>query len=308
LTFAEVAERIGADEGMIRRAWRAFGLAEWSSDAGVASVAEAEAFRVVATSVALLGEDLTLDLARSIGAGLARIGEAQNSIGRSLSPSSSLATSGSELETARYWAAVAPVAAQMGPLLDVLSRHHFELAREHFERSESFDLMHRRLTRGAVGFIDMSGYPEATEQLGDVEFSRLISAFSTQVGETVSELSGRVVKLVGDAAMVVAPNPAMLATIAHELVVGWAAVGAGLTLHGGLASGELLCQDGDYFGSAVNLAARLSALAEPGTIVASASVGTALPADEWAVEWLDPRPVRGLAAPVVTCLVRPARQ
>ncbi len=303
LTFDELAERVGGDADTLRRLWRAFGLADWDGDAGVASVDEAEAFGVVVTAVAVLGEDLALELARSIGASLARIGDAQNAIGRSLSAEGSLATSGSELDTARYWGGLAPVVVALGRLLDVLSRHHFELARQHFERSGSFDLMLRRMARGAVGFVDMSGFTAATERLGEAEFARLMSSFSMNVDETVRDLGGRVVKFVGDAAMVVAPDPATLATIAHELVERWAAVGDGLTLHAGLSYGELLCQDGDFFGSTVNVASRLGSLAGPGTILATAAVGEALTGPEWDVEWLEPQAVRGIAEPVRACVV-----
>ena len=198
---------------------------------------------------------------------------------------------------------MAPFIPAVGRLLDVFSRHHFELAREHFERSDSFDLMHRRMTRSAVAFVDMSGFTAATEQLGEEEFGRMMASFSERVEQTVRDLGGRVVKFVGDAAMVVAPTPVVLATIAHELLESWAAVGDGLTLHAGLAYGELLCQDGDFFGSAVNIAARLGGLAGPGTILATAPVGEALTEAGWSVDWLDPQPVRGITEPVRTCLV-----
>ena len=138
---------------------------------------------------------------------LSRVGEATNAIGRAASPEGAIAISGSEVATARYWHGVAPFVPGVGQLLDVVSRHHFELAREHFERTQSWDVMSRRMTRLAVGFIDMSGFTAATEDLDEVEFGRLMASFSVQVDETVRDLGGRVVKFVGDAAMVVAPRP-----------------------------------------------------------------------------------------------------
>jgi class 3 adenylate cyclase len=304
LTFPEVAERLGADEAMLRRVWRALGLVGWDSDAGVASADDVEALGFMTAVVALAGDELALQLARSVAAALSRSAEAANAIARTVSPEGALETSGSELETARWWGGLAPVVVAMGRLLDELKRHHMELAREHFDRSGSADIMHRSMTRVAVGFVDMSGFTTATEQLGEDEFARLLASFSVQVDETVRDLGGRVVKFVGDAAMVVAPDASILATIADALVEGWAALGSGLTLHAGLAHGEVLCQDGDYFGSPVNLAARLAARAGPGVILATAGVGAALPEAEWAVEWLDPQPIRGMADPVATCLVR----
>jgi adenylate cyclase len=245
-----------------------------------------------------------LELARAVGAALSRVGEATNAIGRAASPEGAIAISGSEVATARYWHGVAPFVPGVGRLLDVVSRHHFELAREHFERTQSWDVMSRRMTRLAVGFIDMSGFTAATEDLDEVEFGRLMASFSVQVDETVRDLGGRVVKFVGDAAMVVAPQPTDLTAIAHQLVTSWATLGPDLSLHAGLAYGELLNQDGDFYGRAVNLAARLGALAGPGEILGSALIGEALPPEEWHVAWLEPRSIRGMAEPVVTCSIQ----
>ncbi len=305
LTLADVAAGTGGDVALVRRLWRALGLPGGHGDERVASADDVEVLGSMVAVVAIAGEDLALELARTIGASLFRIADAANSVGRSTNPLSAVATSESELETARYWAGIAPLVPALGNLLDVLIRHHLDLAREHFERSDSYDVMHRRLTRLAVGFVDLSGFTSATEQLGEQDFARLMTSFSSRVGDTVRDLGGRVVKFVGDAAMIVAPDVPTLATIANDLVESWATVNDGLTLHAGLAHGELLSQDADYFGSAVNLASRLSALAEPGTILASAAAGDALVKAGWTIDWLDPRPIRGFEDPVVTCVVHP---
>lgn len=163
--------------------------------------------------------------------------------------------------------------------------------------------MSRRRARLAVGFVDMSGFTTASEDLDEVALTRLVTSFSARVGDTVKELGGRVVKFVGDAAMIVAPDAPTLATIVGKLVTSPTIVDEGLTLHAGLARGELLNIDGDYLGSPVNMAARLAALADPGAILASAAIGEALSDAGWEVEWLKARPIRGIADPVVTCLL-----
>ena len=111
------------------------------------------------------------------------------------------------------------------------------------------------------------------------------------------------VKFVGDEAMIVAPTAPLLARIMVELVMGESAIGPGLAWHAGLASGEVLTLDGDYFGSVVNVAARLVALAGPGTILATQPVGIALEAAGWTVTWNQPQPIRGLQDAIVTCAV-----
>jgi adenylate cyclase len=305
LTLADVAAGTGGDLALVRRLWRALGLPGGDGDERVASADDVGALGPLVVLVGIAGEDLALELARTIGASLFKIADVTNSVGRSSTPLSAVATSDSELETARYWAGIAPLIPALGNLLDVLIRHHLDLAREHFERTDSYDVMHRRLIRLAVGFVDLSGFTSATERLGEQEFARMLTSFSSRVGDTVGDLGGRVVKFVGDAAMIVAPDVPTLATIATALVESWTAVGDGMTLHAGLAHGELLSQDADYFGSAVNLASRLSALAEPGTILASAAVGDALVKAGWTIDWLDPRPIRGFEDPVVTCVVHP---
>lgn len=128
LTLSEAAKTLGADEGVVRRLWRALGLEGWDSDLPEASPDDVAAFSRVLLVEAFVGEESALDLARSVGAGLARIAEAMQALGRTLSPSGSVATSGSELETGTFWATNAPAVAAMGGVLDVFFRHHWDLA------------------------------------------------------------------------------------------------------------------------------------------------------------------------------------
>ncbi|MEY2397734.1 MAG: adenylate cyclase [Actinomycetota bacterium] len=301
-TLSDVARDTGADETMVRRLWRSLGLLGWDSDAPVASHEDVEAFQTVMLASEFVGEAMTLEMARSVGAGLSRIADAVQSLGRTVSPTGSVATSGDELETARFWAAAAPVVASLGAVLDVLFRHHYEVARWHFERSDSIDLMLRGRARLAVAFVDMSGFTSAAEQLGATEFEQLVKAFMTDVSDTVHDRGGRVVKFVGDAAMFVAPDALTLATITRGLVAEQVREN-GLALHAGLAYGEVLTRDGDCFGSAVNLAARLAALAGAGSVLASADVGRVLAEAGWEIDFVEPQTIRGFAEPVPTCRV-----
>jgi class 3 adenylate cyclase len=303
-TLPEVAQQLGVDEDAVRRIWRALGLGGWEGSAAIASPVEVESVGLMTDIVAIAGEDLALELARSIGASLARIAETANVIGRLVSPDSTLDTSPSELATARYWAEIAPLVPALGTLVGAFFGHHVDQAQRAFERSDSFDVMHRRLTRLAVGFVDMTGFTTATEELDEVDFAALMSTFSTRVDETVQDHGGRVVKFVGDAAMIVAADPVALATITMALLTDGEDRTPSMALHAGLAHGELLSQDGDYFGSAVNLAARLAALADPGSILVSEVIGAALPPTAWEVEWFDPRPIRGFDEPVLTASIR----
>jgi len=63
--------------------------------------------------------------------------------------------------------------------------------------------------------------------------------------------------------------------------------------------GPVLGRSGDYFGEVVNRAARLVALARPGTVVVTDSVVAAV-GDGWAVEQLPPQALKGFQAPAVS--------
>ncbi len=81
----------------------------------------------------------------------------------------------------------------------------------------------------------------------------------------------RLIKLIGDAAMLVSPEPAPLVEAMGELVR--RAEAAGLPpLRVGLAAGEALNQGGDWYGAPVNLASRIAAAATPGDILADEKV------------------------------------
>jgi class 3 adenylate cyclase len=114
-----------------------------------------------------------------------------------------------------------------------------------------------------------------------------------------------VVKFIGDAVMWVSPTPEMLVKVASNLVGHPKARATHLQVRAGLAYGEVLAINGDYFGSAVNLAARLVAAAEPGQVLAAAAVHEQLP--EWPAVIQEPLQLKGFNAPVTAYDLRRGR-
>ena len=83
----------------------------------------------------------------------------------------------------------------------------------------------------------------------------------------------RLVKTIGDAAMLTAPEPGELLDVVLDLVA--AADGEGEDfpqLRAGVASGEALSRAGDWYGRPVNLASRITAIARPGSVLATREV------------------------------------
>jgi class 3 adenylate cyclase len=307
-TLAEVAAQLGADVDVVRRAWRAFGLVELGPDTKVASPADVEALPVYLDVVGFLGEETALSIARVWGSAMARVADAEGGAGRAVSDDASLLLSGSELATAQFWAGAAEFYPRASRLLDILHRHHAESSIRQFEASGSERLARTHQTRYAVGFADLTGFTSLSETIAPADLSMLLARFEQAATNIAQDRGGRVIKFIGDAAMIIAPRPAVLADIAAEMVNAEQDGGRDrIPVRAGLAYGDLLARDGDYFGPDVNLAARLVAVAEPDSILVSATFAESLPPEGWILDAHPPRPIRGFADPVSTFTLRRAQ-
>jgi len=98
-----------------------------------------------------------------------------------------------------------------------------------------------------------------------VELNALIRSFNEIAHSTVSGLGGRVVKLIGDEVMFVVPDADSACSAALEMLRRLRT----LELEGraGVAWGPVLTREGDYFGVPINVASRLTKLAQPGSVL-----------------------------------------
>jgi class 3 adenylate cyclase len=291
------AAELGTDAETVSRTWRAFGL-----PAPVEPVLGELDLEVLRTSLLvrdLLGDEAAMALGRVLGSGIARLAEAESAAMRSgLGGTVDRGRSDSEAEVARAYAAVATLVPSIGVVLDAVHRHHLDAARRHFEEvAPTPDAV-----RCGVGFADLSNFTQMSQEMPLPELSKLLAAFEETASDTVNDAGGRVVKFLGDAVMFVAPTASVLARIACELVGHERAREACLDVRAGMAYGDVLAQDGDYFGPPVNLAARLVATAEPGQVLASPATASLLDGSH-AVTELEPRQLRGIEAPVTPYLV-----
>lgn len=124
-------------------------------------------------------------------------------------------------------------------------------------------------------FADIAGFTALTEAHGDEAAFALVADYAQAVRAQLPRVGGEHVKTIGDALMLRIPDPgdAILLglEIANDLMVGGAAVRVGLH-HGPAVESE-----GDYFGSTVNLAARVSALASGGEVFVTGTTAALAP-------------------------------
>jgi adenylate cyclase len=122
--------------------------------------------------------------------------------------------------------------------------------------------------RVAIAFADLAGYTRLTEEVGEEEALEVVERFVELVGETLPD-DARVIKTIGDEVMVVGTDAAALA----DWAVGLVALSTERPLPRiGVHVGSALYRDGDYYGRAVNLAARVGARATGGEVLVTREV------------------------------------
>ncbi len=134
-----------------------------------------------------------------------------------------------------------------------------------------------QISHRTVLFADLRGSTALFESLGNAQATAVVTQCMSAVGSTVTACGGRVVKTLGDGLMAVFVSPASAVTAAsqmHELIEALPELDRpasadlsfatealpgrrGLKLQIGLACGEVVAIDGDCYGDAVNVAARL---------------------------------------------------
>jgi class 3 adenylate cyclase len=293
-TQRSAADALGVSVDDVAHAWAMLGLTVADPDTPSLSQADVDALATWAAFRDDFGEDAASGVLRVLGASIARLAEAESAMIRAGRPDMWLGHTGDELATAQAYRAVAAFIPRIGAMIDAVHRHHLTSARTFIEGvvpgpSSS-------LTCG-VGFVDLSGFTALTQRLTPEKLSMLLNNFSATVSDVVHTDGGRVVKFIGDAVMWVSPSAERLTRAALHLVDHPLAREAGLQVRAGLGYGEILAINGDYFGTAVNLAARLVAAASPGQILATERVHQQLP--DWPAAALDPLPLKGFEEPVL---------
>jgi len=123
----------------------------------------------------------------------------------------------------------------------------------------------------AIAFLDLGGYARLTEEAGDDAAAELAIGLTDLVRRASTAHDGEAVKLLGDGVMFHFRDPANAVACGLDLIM--LANETGLPpARVGINAGPVVFRDGDYFGSTVNVAARIADYARPSEVLVSDAV------------------------------------
>jgi adenylate cyclase len=273
-TLAEAAALTGLDPELIERIYLSAGL----SAAGLERISRDDValLRHVAAVLAA-GFPLValLQLVRVYGQALAQLADAEVRLFHLYVHEPLMRQDVPGLEIAEE---MEGLARELLPLASPIMDHLHQRFLRHFIEQDVIGHMESDLGDGgldlgrlrvAIAFADLAGYTRLTEEEGEEEAVGAVERFIETVAVTLPD-DARVIKTIGDEVMVVGADPAAL--------VDW---GVGFQEIArderplpriGIHYGSALYRDGDYYGRAVNLAARVVARAAGGEVVVTRPV------------------------------------
>lgn len=260
-TLAEAARETGLESGLIERVWSSLGI----SRDRIETIGDDD-LQLLRYLGAVLDAGFPLvaflQMVRVYGQALAQIADAEVRLFHLYVHEPLIRDGVSGLAVAEEMEGMArdllPLAS---PIMDHLHQRFLQFFVEqdvvgHIERDASEELASGRL-RVAIAFADLAGYTRLTEEAGEEQALDVVERFVEEVEETLPD-EARVVKSIGDAVMIVSADAASLT----EWAVGFQQLRLQRPLPRiGIHFGSVIYRDGDYFGTAVNLAARVGARA-----------------------------------------------
>jgi adenylate cyclase len=299
----DIAEQAGLDLDQLAAFRQALGLAVPDPEAKVFTQEDLD----TAKDAASLGEvgfpfEDTLEVTRVLGLGMSRYAEAL----RVLFAQTFIQPGDNEVDLARR---LADAAGELMPLSSRMLDHVFLLHMRQLLRNDYIGLAERTAGRVSdtadttVAFADLVGFTELGESVGVEVLGGLAGRLAQIAGEVVAP-PVRVVKQIGDAVMLVSPAVAPAIETCLALIDRAEEEEDFPPLRAGVAFGPAVNRWGDWFGSTVNVASRLTARARPGAVLATREVRDAA---EDRFDWsaAGDKRLKGLNKPLETFRPRP---
>jgi adenylate cyclase len=269
----EISEAAGIDLELLERVQRAIGLVRVDDpDAAVHLRADGAAAAHAKDFLELgIHPDQVVQVVRVLAEGLSHAAEVM----RYTALSTILQPGASELDTAQ---ASQALVTRIVPLLGPMIEDMLFMQLRHMMETEAVNASERAVGEplpGArhitVAFADLVGFTRLGEEVPPEELGQLANRLA-DLARDVAAPPVRFIKTIGDAAMFVCTEPAPLLDAVLKLVEITDSDNDFPRLRAGIASGSAVCRAGDWFGSPVNIASRVTAASRPGAVLAAESV------------------------------------
>jgi adenylate cyclase len=270
LTFRDAVEQAEIDPDVALKLWRGAGFTDPRPFERRFGAQDVEMFRLCSLLATFLAEEQVLQLMRTIGEAVRRVAEAEVALLRS-NIEAPLAVEQKFVDVARTYQAVAEaVLPRVSDAIDSMHRHHLQaIGRRYSEVNAPTSALN--VVQLAVGFADLAGYTGMWQELEPQQLALMLDRFEAITGDVIAAVGANVVKRIGDAVMFVTNAPGIACSLAIDLLEACAAAGLP-KLRVGVAFGDVMVRQGDFYGPVVNLAARLVSSAEAGTALTDADL------------------------------------
>ncbi|MDT5219966.1 MAG: adenylate cyclase [Mycobacterium sp.] len=288
MSAREMSETHGIDLELLQRVQRAIGLARVDDpDAAIHMRADGEAAAYAQKFVDVgLSPDQVVAVVRVLAEGLSNAAEVM----RYTALAAILRPGATELQIAQ---GSKLLVSQIAPLLGPMIQHMLLLQLRHTMETEAVNAGERAAGKplpGArpvtIAFADLVGFTK----LGEVVSAEELGQLAGRLADLARDLTAppvRFIKTIGDAVMLMCPQPGPLLDTVLKLVEVVDTDDAFPRLRAGVASGMAVSRAGDWFGSPVNVASRVTGVARPGTVLVAESVKEALSqtGDDAGIDW-----------------------
>lgn len=268
LTRREVADRAGVDLDTARRLWRMLGFAETDDETAAFTDTDVLALQHTRTLVELgiIDEERERGLVRTWARSFARLAEWQAALLADVAAERGIDPGDGALLLAD------DVVPRVEELQSIVWRRHLTNAAARVLVGDE-----QTGSTQAVLFVDIVGYTSRSKSLDDRELVAWLEAFESAAMDVVVEHGGRIIKNIGDELLLVTDTARAAAAIALELTArGRDEDDPFPQVRAGLAYGDVVLRLGDVYGPVVNVAARLTSVARPGTVLVDEGAHDAL--------------------------------
>ena len=208
---------------------------------------------------------------------------------------------------------LAEVARTLSPVLGstmeyVFERHLHELVRQAVLSQEEIESGRvQNAQEVAVGFVDLVGFTKLGERL-DVGQIGEVSGRLTEVATSIARSPVRLVKTIGDAAMLVSPSAPDLLDSVVRLVEVIEDDEVLPSAKAGAAWGQAIPRGGDWYGPPVNLASRITDAARPRSVLVTQELAEQAGDEAFRYSSAGSRHFKGISGSVRVLRARRARE